>query len=80
MTEEKELHETWYSTPWNELEVGMAMMANIPVLLVKDEALNYGIFDEILSDYSLDTIKCHGNCFDLQRDPNLIKWLSKISH
>jgi len=35
----------WWATPWNHVEAGMAIMAGIPVLLLRDSGIHEGIFD-----------------------------------
>jgi hypothetical protein len=56
-TEQKEnIKNQWLSTPWIQIEVGMAVMLNIPILLIKDE-VKEGIFDPKISEnnfYVLD--------------------------
>lgn len=45
----------WLPSPWNEIEVGMASMKNIPVLIVKEDGINTGIFDIALSETDIIT-------------------------
>ena len=45
----------WLPSPWNEIEVGMASMMNIPVLLIKDKDIQTGIFDQNLSETDIKT-------------------------
>lgn len=45
----------WLPSPWNEIEVGMAAMKNIPVLLMKEEGIDTGIFDSVLSETDIVT-------------------------
>jgi hypothetical protein len=49
MIGERQINQGWLSTPWNEVEVGMAAMAGIPILLIKDDDIEDGIFDNIIS-------------------------------
>lgn len=78
MSGEQQIIEKWKSTPWNEVEVGMAIMKGIPVLLVKDEDLNDGIFDEVLSESIMSRIssKCDINVLD--RNPDFCAWKSQL--
>ena len=34
----------WWTTPWNEIEAGMAIMASIPVLVAAEEGVGEGSF------------------------------------
>ena len=45
----------WLPSPWNEIEVGMASMMDIPVLLIKDKDIQTGIFDQNLSETDIKT-------------------------
>jgi Pentapeptide repeats (9 copies) len=59
-TDQKEnIKNQWLTTPWIQIEVGMAVMLNIPILLIKDEVQD-GIFDPKISEnsfYVLDKSK-----------------------
>ena len=59
-TEQKQnIKNQWLTTPWIQIEVGMAVMLNIPILLIKDE-VQEGIFDPKISEnnfYILDKSK-----------------------
>lgn len=51
-TEEQELLHRYLSTPWNQIEAGMAFQKGIPILIMKEKHLaDYGILDPKLSDY-----------------------------
>jgi uncharacterized protein YjbI with pentapeptide repeats len=41
------------STPWCELEAGMAVMVDLPLLLVADPALTKGVFDPLLVEHNI---------------------------
>ena len=45
----------WLPSPWNEIEVGMAAMKDIPVLILKEKGINTGIFDSVLSETDITT-------------------------
>jgi hypothetical protein len=36
---------TWWSTPWTQLEAGMAMMARVPTLVLKEPGVTEGAFE-----------------------------------
>lgn len=63
-------------TPWNELEVGMGLMNNIPILLVKSEGINSGAFDNKLSECFVATITKGADNRDLMYNPEMKKWLA----
>ena len=46
----------WLPSPWNEIEVGMAAMKDIPILIIKDDCIDTGIFDNVLSEVSINTL------------------------
>ncbi len=48
--EYKELCDISLATPWNHIEAGMAAMMGIPILILADEGINDGIFEDILDD------------------------------
>lgn len=78
MSGERFLNETWLSTPWNEVEVGMATMIGIPILLVKDDEIEDGIFDEVISESFVSTLTSKIDVRELDRNQVLAEWLSKI--
>ena len=68
----------WLSTPWNELEVGMALMNNIPVLLVHDRDINFGVFDESLSECFVSAITTDTDTRSLESNKLFMQWLSLV--
>lgn len=78
MTGEKQLADCWLSTPWNELEVGMAAMKGIPILLVKDESIVEGIFDDVISESFVTTLYSKDRINDLDSNRVLNQWLSGL--
>lgn len=46
----------WLPSPWNEIEVGMAAMRDIPILIIKDAGIDTGVFDDVLSEVSISTL------------------------
>lgn len=53
--ETKHWTDKWLPSPWNEIEVGMAAMKDIPVLILKEKGINTGIFDSVLSETDITT-------------------------
>lgn len=79
MNGERFLKDIWLSTPWNEVEVGMATMAGIPILLVKDDDIEDGIFDDVISESFISTLTSKIDIKDLGRNQVFTAWLSKIA-
>lgn len=76
--EEENLSDLWMPTPWNEIEVGMGVMAGLPILLVKDSRINSGVFDNNLSEYFVRTITTDVNIRDLELNKEFIEWKTKF--
>lgn len=64
------------STPWNHIEVGMAVMRRIPVLLIVDEGINDGAFHTNINDELLVKLPV-GCCLD-GRNRDVQTWLDSI--
>jgi len=43
--EEEEVKAKWYSTPWNQIEAGWAVMLGLPMLVICERGVAGGIFD-----------------------------------
>ena len=43
-TSEARTPAAWYPTPWTQIEAGMAVMAEVPVLVVADAEVSDGVF------------------------------------
>jgi uncharacterized protein YjbI with pentapeptide repeats len=63
-------------TPWNELEVGMGLMHNLPILLVKDKDINSGVFDSKLSECFVATITVDYDNREIMYYPAMKRWLA----
>lgn len=75
-TQEKAIENKYMSTYWNELEVGMGLMHNLPILLVKDADIDNGVFDSKLSEAFIATICTDYNVRELEYNQSLNYWLS----
>ena len=75
-TTEEQLFKKYMSTYWNELEVGMGLMSNLPILLVKDANIDSGVFENKLSEFFVGTILSDYNSRELEYNPSLKTWLS----
>ncbi len=69
----------WLNTPWNEVEVGMALMRGLPILLVKDEGIDSGIFDEKLSECFVASIPADYDCRNIDSNHDFISWCDQIA-
>lgn len=77
-SQEKDITNKWMSTPWNELEVGMGLMAELPILLIKDNDIDSGIFDENLSECFIASISTDVDCRKLETNKPFISLLAKF--
>lgn len=81
LSEETIWQNEWLSTSWNEIEVGMGVMLGIPILLVSNDELKTGIFDNCISEILLDKTSLKPDYKDLRNfeiDESFISWLSKL--
>lgn len=78
MNGERSLKDCWISTPWNEVEVGMASMIGLPILLVKDPKIEDGIFDDVISESFISTIDSGTDINELDRNQVFSEWLAKF--
>lgn len=79
MKDEELWENKWLSTPWNEIEIGMGMMKGMPILLVKNPAINEGVFDEHLSECFVATIHTTEDSRELDSNQEMQKWLAKLN-
>ena len=49
-SEEKAVESIYFSTPWNEIEAGMAVMRDLPLLVVSQKDVTGGIFDASMAE------------------------------
>jgi hypothetical protein len=64
------------STPWNHIEVGMAVMKGIPVLLLVDDDICDGVFHNNINDELI--VKMSISCCLENRKENVESWLKSI--
>ena len=65
----------WLPTPWNEIEVGMGVMANLPILLVRDDKIEIGVFDKVISEYKIKTLSSAIPLKNIEVNEEFNKWL-----
>ena len=73
---ETEIEGQHLPTPWNELEVGMGLMHNLPILLVKDKDINSGVFDTKLSEHFVATVTVDYDNREIKYNPAVKRWLA----
>lgn len=78
-SEEFKIADSWMPTPWNEIEVGMGIMAGLPILLVKDNEINSGVFDSNLSECFVGTISVDDDTRNLEYNNEFVAWRTKFS-
>ena len=76
---ESRITDKWLNTPWNEVEVGMALMQGLPILLVKDDGIDSGIFDEKLSECFVASIPADYDCREIASNQGFISWCNQIA-
>lgn len=75
---EKTIENSWLSTPWSEIEAGMAIMRGIPILLVHDKEITSGIFDNVLSEYFVGEISSDFDVRKIETNKVFESWIKKI--
>lgn len=68
----------WINTPWNELEVGLGAMKGLPILLVKDDEIENGIFDKNLSESYIATVSTSDSLDKIVNSDPFRTWEEKI--
>ncbi len=67
----------WHSTPWSEIEVGMSIACGLPILLVHDDAITQGIFDEVLNENFMGRLSSHIDVREISKKSVFNEWLKK---
>ena len=62
------------STPWNQIEAGMAAMINLPLLLVAEPDVNNGVFDPSLNEHNVFRVRMPPD----RLSPDLKSWLVAV--
>jgi len=75
---EKNLSGHWLPTPWNDIEVGMAMMKELPVLLVKDNDIDIGVFDNMINEHRVKSISSSIDIKQITSDESFKNWLKML--
>ncbi len=72
----RSVRDEFLATPWNHIEVGMAVMKRIPVLLIIDDGVNDGVFHNNINDELIVKLPIR-NCLDT-RGNNVSTWLESV--
>lgn len=67
---------SYLSTPWNQIEAGMAAVQGKPLLLIHDDNVSDGIFDPMVQDGLINRIKFVDSLKD--NPPNVDTWLDSL--
>lgn len=78
MNGEREIKESWRSTPWNEVEAGMAVMAGLPILLIRDKDIEDGIFYSIISESFMFSLDAKTDVKELEKNQQFREWFLRI--
>ena len=79
--DKKEIEEgVWLPTPWNEIEVGMGVMANLPILLVRDDKIEIGVFDKVISEYQIKSLSSATPLENIEANDEFKKWIAMFTN
>lgn len=70
------VRDEFLATPWNHLEIGMAVMKRMPVLLIIDDGVNDGAFHNNINDELVVKLPI-SSCLDTKKN-NVLKWLESV--
>ena len=76
--EERDISSQWLTTPWTDIEVGMAVMHGIPVLLVHDRNISEGVFDSNINECFLGKIGADTDMRNIESNIIFEKWMKKL--
>ncbi len=74
----KSLNDLWLSTPWSEIELGMAVMSGLPILLVHDDEISTGAFDENLSECYKQMVRSEYDIKQIESSEAFRLWYENI--
>ena len=72
----RQIKQEFLSTPWCQVEIGMAAMKRMPILLLVDSDVSDGVFDETINDDLLVRLDI-ANCLNMNNS-NVLNWLQSI--
>ncbi|WP_299231190.1 pentapeptide repeat-containing protein [uncultured Bacteroides sp.] len=76
--EERALSSQWLTTPWTDIEVGMAVMYGIPVLLVHDKDISEGVFDSNINECYVGKICADMDMRNIESNYIFNKWMKRL--
>ena len=53
----------------------MGVMANLPILLVRDDKIEIGVFDKVISEYKIKTLSSATPLSNIETNEEFNKWL-----
>jgi hypothetical protein len=69
------LPQTWWPSPWSQVEAGMSIMSDIPTLVVREEGVSGGALDPLLAVDHLYGTSLEGP----DDDPVVLTWAANLS-
>jgi len=72
----RQIQQEFLSTPWCQVEIGMAAMKSMPMLLLVDSDVSDGVFDETVNDDLLVRLDI-ANCLNMNNS-NVLNWMLSI--
>ena len=57
----------------------MGVMANLPILLVRDDKIGIGVFDKVISEYKIKTLSSATPLANIETNDEFRKWLSMFT-
>jgi hypothetical protein len=73
-----DVKDKWLPTPWNNIEVGMALMKGLPALIIKDPEVNDGIFDNTISESFIHTVVITTGLDSKVFEENINAWINNF--
>lgn len=77
-SDQKNLSGVAFSTPWNQIEAGMAAMLGLPLLVLRQENVREGVFDIISGDDRLYNVDFDSNVTSAEFDRVFRNWCSDV--
>lgn len=77
--EDTEVRDLRLPTPWNQIEAGMAFMLDLPIMIIKEDGVEGGVFDTGPSDRSIHEVTLSDDWLESREftDP-FNKWYEEV--
>ncbi len=76
---ESRLQDVVFASPWNQVESGMALMLNLPLLLICEEEVYGGVFDPDSSNTTIHRINLETAKYEMVLRELLDQWCSLVA-